>query len=286
MKRSYFEGWYYKQRGADGTVALIVARHRGPDGAASASLQLISDDGAWSVPFSASEMQMDGPRVRLGNSAFSERGLSLDVRADGLFAQGALSFGPVAPPRGDIMGPFRFAPGMECRHAVASLLHAVNGEIDINGKRYAFRAGTGYVEGDRGVSFPRRYVWTHADWDGNSLMLSVADVPFHGLSFVGCVGFLYRNGRETRITTYRGARVVEVNNDSVLIRQGKLTLAVEAGPRRPLALLAPRMGGMTRTIHESASCPVRYRCTIGEETLFDYVCESASFEGNWAIKVP
>lgn len=281
MKNSHFEGWYYKQRGADGTVALIVARHWDRSGAASASLQIISDDGTRSAFFPASEIRMDGASVRLGNSAFSTRGISLDVRADGLRAEGALSFGSPIPPKGDVMGPFRFAPGMECRHAVASLWHKVDGAIWFNARRYAFEGGAGYIEGDRGASFPRRYVWTHADWDGNSLMLSVADVPFHGLSFTGCVGFVYLDGRETRIATYKGARILEAKNDSVLVRQGRLTLAVEAAERRTVSLLAPTKAGMTRAIHESASCPVRYRCTVGEETLFDFVCAHASYEGNW-----
>ncbi len=281
MWHARFEGWYYKQHGADGTVALIAARHADPSGAASASLQIISDAGAWRSFFPASAIQMDGPRIRLAGNSFSERGISLDVRADGLRAGGFLSFGPTVPPRGDIMGPFRFAPGMECRHAVASMRHNVDGVIEVNGKRYTFQNGAGYIEGDRGVSFPRRYVWTHADWAENSLMLSVADVPFHGFSFVGCVGFVYRDGRETRIATYRGARVLEAGNDFLLVRQGKLTLLAEADAQKSRGLLAPWMGGMTRTIHESASCPVRYRLTAGQETLFDFVCEQASFEGNW-----
>jgi hypothetical protein len=59
------------------------------------------------------------------------------------------------------------------------------------------------------------------------------------------------------------------------------TLEVAAAKRRTLGLLAPVNGGMTRTIHESASCPVRYHCTIGGETLFDLTCDQASFEANW-----
>ncbi len=281
MKRSYFEGWYYKQRGVDGTVALIVARHRDISAVESASLQIITEEGSQSAFFPASEFEMDGPRVRLGNSAFSQRGLSIDVRKDELSVEGTLSFGPIAGPVGDIMGPFRFAPGLECRHAVASMRHTVDGVLMIGGRRYAFEGGVGYIEGDRGTSFPKRYVWTHADWEGNSLMLSVADVPFHGFSFVGCVGFLYLNGKETRIASYRGARVITATAHAVEIRQGKMTLLVEAQQKRVHRLLAPTKGGMTRTIYESASCPVRYRCTVGEKALFDFVCPHASFEGNW-----
>ena len=56
----------------------------------------------------------------------------------------------------DIMVPFRWVPGMECRHSVFSMKHSVNGEIRINGKSYLFHHGTGYWEGDRGRSFPEK----------------------------------------------------------------------------------------------------------------------------------
>lgn len=286
MRKSHFEGRYYKQRGADGTVAFIVARHTDESGTASASLQLIADEGTWNVRYPASAMQMDGSHIQLGNSLFSESGICLDVRTDDLCATGALSFDCVVPPRGDIMGPFRFAPGMECRHTVASLMHRVDGTLSINAKRRVFQKGTGYIEGDRGTSFPRCYVWTHVDWDGNSLMLSVADVPFHGLSFVGCVGFLYLNGREIRIATYRGARIDDVSNDAVRIRQHDLTLTITAEAQCARGLLAPVTGKMARIIRESASCPVHCHCAIGQKTLLDFKCAHASFEGNWTFKAP
>lgn len=64
------------------------------------------------------------------------------------------------PLRSDIMGPFRFLPGMECSHGVISMGHSLEGKLDLNGKRIDFSGGTGYVETDRGRSFPSAYLWT------------------------------------------------------------------------------------------------------------------------------
>ena len=45
-KKSYFEGWYFKHQGSGRTVAFIPAFHIDEKGERSASLQVITDDGA------------------------------------------------------------------------------------------------------------------------------------------------------------------------------------------------------------------------------------------------
>ena len=55
------------------------------------------------------------------------------------------------------MGPFRFIAGMECSHGVISMMHSLEGTIEINGEIVDFSGGTGYIETDRGRSFPSAY---------------------------------------------------------------------------------------------------------------------------------
>ena len=62
------------------------------------------------------------------------------------------------------MGPFRFLPGMECSHGVISMGHALEGTLTLNGAVLDFAGGTGYVETDRGRSFPSAYLWTQCAW--------------------------------------------------------------------------------------------------------------------------
>lgn len=281
--RRYFEGWYLKQQNDAETLALIPAYHADNSGAASASLQVIADDCAHNVPLPAQAFSLDRKKrvLRLAGCTFSRDGCALDLRSDGCAIRGALQFVSPVSPRYDIMGPFAAVPWMECRHSVFSLFHRVNGALSLNGREYRFDGGAGYMEGDRGTSFPRRYVWTQCALGGDSIMLSVADIPFGPLHFVGIVGFVYIRGRECRVATYRGARPVDIRDDFVSVRQGRLLLTVEVLRANAHALRAPHRGDMARTIHESAACTARYSCFWDGKQLFQRVSERASFEGNW-----
>lgn len=282
-KRRYFEGWYFKQQNGSETVAFIPAYHVNDAGEASASLQVITDEAAHRVDFLARAFlaQRKGPIIRLGECAFSPQGCKLDVKSKEVSLSGTLRFGSFTPPACDIMGPFALMPFIECRHSVASLFHRVDGALTLNGRQYVFENGSGYVEGDRGTSFPERYIWTHCNWKNNSIMLSVADIPFGALRFVGCVGFIFLNGKERRIATYRGVKLLRIGNDAVSLRQGNLTLDIQLIQANSHPLYAPHRGEMSRTIHESPSCTVRYTCREGGDTLFDFVSDQAGFENNW-----
>ena len=282
-KRRYFEGWYLKQQNNAQTVALIPAFHADERGRTSASLQIITDTQAVYLPFAADAFCLHPKRraLRLGESLFTRQGCKLSLRTADCELRGALRFRGLTLPAYDIMGPFRHVPFLQCRHSVFSLRHQVDGTLTLNGKEYRFREGLGYMEGDRGSSFPERYIWTHCGWEGGGIMLSVADIPLPVGGFTGCIGFVLVNGKEYRIASYCGVRILKVSDDTVMLRQGELTLGVKLLDSQPLLLRAPQMGGMVRLIRESASCRVRYRCTLGSRLLFDLESGQASFESNW-----
>lgn len=282
-RRRYFEGFYLKQQNDEETVALIPAFHTNDAGVASASLQVITGSENHHLAFEAYSFFADRKRflVRLENCIFSPYGCKLAVKSAECSLSGTLRFGSLSPPAYDIMGPFSLVPWMECRHSVFSLFHRVDGELTINDKPYVFENSSGYMEGDRGTSFPSRYIWTQCSAQENSIMLSIAEIPFGGFSFVGCVGFVYWQGKEHRIGTYCGVKLLHVSEDAVLLRQGKLLLKIKSLHVGGHLLRAPHMGNMTRTIHENVSCPVQYTCSVDGKVLFDFVSEQASFESNW-----
>ena len=277
--KDYFFGRYFKCCGKDGTVALIPAFHRNA-GVTTASVQLITDDSAWSIPFGAEKYRDLGDSfgVAVGENTFRRGGLTLDLHGDGLDAKGEISFGGFAPLKGDIMGPFRFVPFMECRHSVYSARHTLSGGLEINGKVFDMTDGAGYIEGDRGSSFPRVYAWTHALFPGGSLMLSVAEIPFGVIRFTGVIGFVLAGGREYRIATYRGAKAVRIEDGAIEIKQGKLTFRAALLEKRPHPLCAPASGAMVRTIRESASCRASYTLIEDGKTVLDIDLPDASFE--------
>ncbi len=277
--RDRFFGWYFKCQGNGGTLAVIPAFHKSGK-SMMCSIQIITDEGAWNAVYPASFWHRHrGFGVDIGRNTFGREGFSLDVESEGIVARGSVRFGAFTPLSSNIMGPFRFVPFLQCRHSVVSMLHTVDGEITVNGKSYRFESARGYIEGDRGRSFPEVYAWTHGFTDGGSVMLSVASIPFGLFRFTGVIGVVYEGGREYRIATYRGARAKMIKGGKIVIRQGKRTFsAVQLTRAASYPLNAPVSGAMIRTIHESAACRVSYTLTEGAQEILSFECPVASFE--------
>lgn len=282
MKR-YFKGWYFKAENSIKTVAFIPAMHIDERRRKSASLQIITQDDARCLWFPYEQFACHGnsPEVTIGKNTFSERGLTLHIDTEQLSAAGELHFGPPSPIRCDIMGPFRYVPFMQCRHSVFSMTHRVDGCVVINGKTYAFDRGVGYMEGDRGTSFPRVYAWTQCnffDQSPGSLMLSAAEIPFGGFHFTGIIGVILWRGREIRIATYLGAKAARIQDGELCIRQGKLRFTAKRMSQESRALYAPVGGNMERMIHESLSCAAYYCLEENGQKLFEFQTDRAAFE--------
>lgn len=282
-KNSFFEGWYFKQQAKEQTLALIVAHHAAQGKPETASLQVLTAESSLVLPL---------PPLRVGAAGcvvceagvFGPAGLRLSVDCPAGSIRGTLFFSDLVMPRYDIMGPFALVPGMECRHSLRSLRHRVDGTLVFNGKPYLFADAAGYAEGDRGTSFPSRYLWTQSLLGPglqNSVMLSVALVPFLGTQMLGTIAAVWVDGKEYRLATYLGARVVRAESGYAKIVQGSDSLEVRllAGERR--SLQAPVCGGMQRTVREGLCCRVMYRFIYHGHILLQEISENASFEDEW-----
>lgn len=278
-EKNYFCGWYFKCQGKEESIALIPAVHM-TKGERTCSLQMIDKEGSRTVQLTAKEcfLHKRKPYARFGENCFSDKEIRLNLHTDTIDTVGVLRFGKPSLLRYDIMGPFCCMPFMECRHHVFSMRHEVNGSLQVNGKDYHFENALGYIEGDRGFSFPKKYLWTQSFVKDGSLMLSVAEIPIGCIRFTGIIGVIYLRGKEYRLATYLGARVVKNENGVVVIRQGRLRLAVRFKEREAHPLQAPDRGSMTRTIHENLVGHVRYQLRIGNEILLDTKIDEASFE--------
>ena len=274
---SYFYGWYYRCQSDTQTLAIIPSVHKTKDGDHCA-IQLIMDAEAFHVPFPYRDFRKDRSQIEIGSNRFGDEGIHLDIHTPELHAIGDLRFGPFSPLRYDIMGPFRYVPFMQCRHSVFSMKHTVHGEISINGMPYVFHNGTGYMEGDRGHSLPREYLWTQCSFPEGSLMLSVADIPFGPFRFTGIIGIVHLHGKEYRIATYLGAKPVRITPGKIIVRQGNFTLTIEPEAFSGHPLQAPVGGAMHRTIYEHPSCKVYYRFEINRKTLLELDAPNAAFE--------
>lgn len=275
----YFCGWYFKCQSNTQTVALIPALHKSRK-QKSCSVQIITDENAWTVSFPCREFHRSKQNfhIHVGENYFGRNGIRLKLHAADCSAEGWIRFGTFSPIRYDIMGPFCLVPFMECRHSIISMRHTVTGELLLNGKPYLFRSGTGYIEGDRGYSFPKEYAWTQCSFTDGSLMLSAADIPLASFHFTGIIAVVLWKGREYRLATYLGAKVLKIKEGELVIRQGKMILRAKLIKKCAHPLLAPVSGAMSRTIHESASCLAYYDFSIDGRTLFSFTSQKASFE--------
>ena len=280
----YFEGWYFKHQNPQGqTLALIPAFHIDREGRRTASLQVISKDQAWWLEYSETQLKVSQRlfQVQIGQSSFGHQGINLHIEQDNLSLCGSLHYGPFTALRSDIMGPFRFFAGMQCAHGVISMGYSLSGTLELNGEHLDFSDGIGYIETDRGRSFPTKYLWTQCLWDGpdqGSLMLAIATIPLPVGGFTGCICSVLYRGREYRLATYRGVKNEARSSSGAVIRQGRYRLEAELLSERRQPLRAPVEGRMERTIHESLCAEVRYRFWHGDSLLFQHTDSNASFE--------
>lgn len=179
--------------------------------------------------------------------------MRLSIHTPGLSLVGTVHYHEPAPLRYDIMGPFSLLP-METHHTVVSMSHGLSGSLRLNGRPLRFDGGRGYIEGDRGRSFPKQYAWVqcNAFSQDASIMLSIAQIPLGPARFWGCIGVVWLGGREYRFATYKGVRILHRSRDRLEVVQGSHRLAVEPAAEIGHKLAAPSGGRMVRTIHENA----------------------------------
>ena len=277
----YFEGWYFKLQADYGqTIALIPAMHIQQDGRKTASIQIISEMSSWWIEYPADQFSACEDRffVKIGENTFSEQGIHISIENNDLSLHGSISFGPFLPIGSDIMGPFRWMSNMECSHGVISMRHWLDGYLILNGEKLNYRGGLGYIESDRGRSFPQNYLWTQCCREETNIMLSIATIPIAKIQFTGCICAIIHDGKEYRIATYKGAGVVQWVRDCAVVQQGKYRLEVRLLEQSAQPLRAPAEGDMCLTVHESLCAAVHYRLWKQNKLIIDKISDKASYE--------
>jgi len=265
---------YYKHQKGNNTVSVIAGVSAGKH----SFIQLISNKNSYYFEFPPIDFNPAKP-FRIGDNLFSAEGIAIHIDENGVLISGELKYTDLTPLLYDIMGPFKHLP-MQCKHRVFSLHHRLEGSLSISGDVYGFNGGVGYMEGDFGSSFPDNYLWIQcSDFPGKScVMASVADIPFAGLRFRGCVCVVYIDGVEYRLATYLGVKILSCTQRHVFLKQGKLSLEIELEEGTGYKLIAPEKGEMVREIHERVVCGARFRFKNDGKILFEHSADNASFE--------
>lgn len=266
--KNYFEGYYFKHQKGDDTLCLIVGQSNSEQ-----FIQVITNDYSKKLSFTEDD------DFFVKGSFFSSEGIILNLKDEGFSLTGTIRYHELSPIKYDIMGPFRFFP-MECRHGVISMFHRLEGCVNLNGKEIDFTNGKGYIEMDSGCSFPSSYVWIQAnDFDKPcSIMAAVARIPFYGLRFKGCICIIQYQGREYRLATYLGVRVILCTQNRIILKQGKYLLDIKVQGKNGHPLVAPVNGKMKRRIIENASCLATFTFYKRDKLIFRLKSQHAGFE--------
>lgn len=269
MNDGRFEGWYFKHQHNGETIAFIPGRAK-----SGAFIQVISNN--TSLHFDIPSLQQAQGVIHAGDCIFSKLGAS--IKLPGII--GSIPYGMLTPLRSPIMGPFRYLP-MECRHEVISMDHGLHGSLIMDGREVDFEGGRGYIESDRGTSFPRSYLWLQCNAFPVlcSIMVSIASIPFTGLRFTGCICAIMYAGREYRLATYRGARILSAGPGRISLAQGKLLLTIDiACTTSGHPLRSPIGGKMDGIIRETNHACARFRLWECGAQVFDLESENTGYE--------
>lgn len=282
-KKGYFEGWYFKNQFKDNIISFIPGINIKSDGQKCSFIQIITKNKSYNINYDFKDFSVseDKLTIKIKDNIFSTKGIILNIRNKDIHIKGRLIYSNITLVKNDIMGPFAYFPFMECVHGVLSLNHIVNGSIYINNEEMKFIDGKGYIEKDLGKSFPETYLWIQSNdfsIDNTSIMVSIADIPFLGFKFKGCIAVVYYKGIEYRFATYNGVKIISYNEKRVLIERGKYRLEIDIEGEQGQDLLAPNGGEMIRTIYENIACSAKFKFYINDELIFDLISDKTSFE--------
>ncbi len=264
-KRNYFEGWYFKSVSPDENTALAIIPGIAMDGNGNRQSFIQVLDGkkhtaaCHKFPLEAFRPASRRFYFEIGNNIFSASRVYLDLPGltGELFFSGNIPW-PKPWYSPGIMGPYSFAPFMECYHGIVSLDHHIEGTIVHQGNAINFSGGRGYIEKDWGRSFPAAYIWAqsnHFSEPGISFKCSVAKIPWLRGSFTGFIAGLWWGGKLYRFATYNGTKLLRsfANEEKAEIILENSAYRLELLARRAVTatLASPIRGLMEGRIEES-----------------------------------
>lgn len=260
-----FEGWYYRLTDERCSLAVIVGFS--PEQAEKPFFIQTLDtltERSQKVDFSWDQVHIEQEPfcLKLKENEFSLTTLKLDLDLVQARLQltelTPLPFSRYAP---TIMGPFSYFPKMECVHGVISLHHTMEGIVKLAGRTIPVK-GIGYLEKDRGTSFPRQYCWFQSNQCGipqSCLFFSLADIPVGPFSFNGVLLVIKIGKQIYRFATYTGCRLKSIVQNKqgketglhLGLRQGLIDIILELKMGENCSLASPKNGKMTGTVRES-----------------------------------
>lgn len=262
--KNRFYGKYYKIISDNNYVlAFILSYSNGGD-----MIQIITPDGSYYI---------DDTKSILVNDNI----ITFNVNANDITITGKIELGELSPLKSKVMGPFTYMP-LECKHAIYSMRHTVNGTLYINGKIYTYSNSLGYIEGDKGRSFPKKYIWYNSLLNESTVTLAIATIPILKIfKFIGLLCFIKFKDKEYKICTYNFGKVKEISDNRIIIKKGKYKLILEFNLSGGHDLKAPINGNMDRFVKESITTKTKYKLMHKNEVIVENDDNLSSLEYMW-----
>ena len=264
MKNKFY-GKYYKFISDSGYVfSCIISNANEGD-----MIQIITPDGAFFIDDTKSIIVNDNNTI------------TFNVNGNGLSINGTLKLGDLSPLKSKVMGPFTYLP-LECKHDIYSMRHTLNGNLIINNTVYSYNNSLGYIEGDKGRSFPKKYIWYNSVTDNTTVTLAIATIPILGfIRFKGLLCFIRNNDKEYKICTYNFGKIKVISDSKVVIKKGKYIFTLEFEDYDGHNLKAPTKGNMDRYIKEAITTKTKYKLTYKNNTILQVEDDISSLEYVW-----
>lgn len=264
MKRNRFFGKYYKFISDDRFCFAVIKSHANEGD----MLQVITPHKAFLINNTKS-VEVKGSII------------TFDINQDSLVIKGELTLGELHPLKKKVMGPFTYLP-MECRHEIYSMWHTLRGTLLINDKEVSFNKGRGYIEGDSGTNFPKRYVWYNSVTEDITATFALASIPLFGfIHSTGILCFIKTKEKEYYLCTYNGAKLKKISEDEIIIKKGKYSFVLNIKNEGGHLLKAPVKGDMVRYIKENLNVPTSFKLMKKDDTLIEVNDPISSLEYMW-----
>jgi hypothetical protein len=293
-KKNYFEGWYFKfvTKDKSKTISFIPGISLGNN--PHSFIQVISSSNQeiskYYFSFRTDEFQydFDSSRLLIERNEFYLHEITVDLKGE-IEVSGSIHlnnhqdikrsiFSPT------IMGIFSYLPKMECIHEVVSMEHSLSGSLRIGNEVIEFDGGVGYIEKDRGSSFPKEYVWMQSNHftKGVSFMFSYATIPYLFFEFKGLICNLILNGEEYRFATYNQTKIKKMkqreHSIEFTLKKKKWVLEVQGTNTETVLLKAPNNGEMSSFIKEGLNGKVFIRLSKENRIIYEGIGKAAGIE--------
>ena len=285
IHKPWFEGWYIRITSKDVSLAVSIGLRAGTTGN-SAFIQTLDTRTQRSryTSYTMDEVYIDQApyTIHIKDNTFSMNHLSLRLP----YLQGEISMRNFFPLKGNlyaptIMGPFAYYKNMQCIHSVISMYHEVQGSLRIDTTAYQI-FGRGYMEKDRGTSFPSHYIWFQSNTCRevySGFFLSIAHIPLSKISFKGCICVLMNQGKQLRFATYLGCRVRKIQDKNIyILTQFPYKLYVKIVPGKGCTLKAPHKGEMNEEVEETLQAKAHVILYRYHQKLQDMIFTHGGYE--------